>query len=250
MDAADKAPQTGAHLLLAHDRKDERPTFEELETRSYRATWLPRELSPQYGTAQFRTAVDRVLEFEESWRGRVRPEIDSPLLLPETAFKAEQSVKDVWSRARKVDQQRDRLDAVEKTINRFRDRHRKRDGWHDNNRLVFERGTPHGGHALPGWRKRKLTRQLPPGFHFDVKHERSGPFQVFEPGRGDTKIRLLYEFRSTWLRARRSLRLGVISVTAVLRADAASPRGAAAPRVSQTACAVRGGDSAAAADPP
>lgn len=178
MDAADNAPLTGAHLLLAHDREDERPTFEELKTRSYRAVWLPRKLSCQYGSCEFLAAVNRALLFEECWRRRVRPDIDSPLLLPETAFSAEPSVNELWSRARKVDQLRDRLDAVEKTVERFRNRHRKRDGWHDNSRLVFNHGALHGGHELPGWRSRKLTCQFPPGFHFDMRHEQNRRFQV------------------------------------------------------------------------
>ena len=178
MDAADNAHPAGAHLLLSHDHEQGRRQFNDLSTRSYRATWLPRQLSGQYGSAQFRAAVDRVLAFEESWRDRVRPRIDSPLLLPETAFLAEQSVRDVWSRARRVDEHRDHLDAVEKAIVRFRKRHRKPDGWHDNKRLVFEHGTQHGGLRLPEWRKRKLTCEFPLGLHFDVRHNQSRPFQV------------------------------------------------------------------------
>ena len=44
MDLADKAPVAGAHLLLAYDRRGPRPNLTELEVRSYRAIWLPREL--------------------------------------------------------------------------------------------------------------------------------------------------------------------------------------------------------------
>ena len=178
MSAADDAPLTGAHLLLAHDREDERPTFEELKTRSYRAVWLPRQLSCQYGSCEFQAAVNSALLFEECWRSRVRPDIDSPLLLPETAFAADPSVSNLWSRARRVDQLRDRLDAVEKAVERFRTSHRKRDGWHDRSRLVFNHGARHGGHELPAWRSRKLKCQLPLGFHFDVKHGQERRFQV------------------------------------------------------------------------
>ena len=178
MNAADNAPLTGAHLLLAHDREDERPTFKELKTRSYRAVWLPRRLSCQYGSCEFQAAVNSTLLFEESWRRLVRPDIDSPLLLPETAFTADPSVSTVWSRARRVDQLRDRIDAVEKALARFRTIHRKRDGWHDKSRLVFNSGPRHGGHELPDWRSRKLTCQLPLGFHFDVRHEQQRRFQI------------------------------------------------------------------------
>jgi len=178
MDAADNAPPAGAHLLLLHDHEQGRRQFKDLKTKSYRATWLPRQLSRQYGSNQFRTAVERVLYFEESWRDRVRPGIDSPLLLPETAFSTEPSVGDVWLRAGRVDEHRDHLDAVEKAIVRFRKRHRKPDGWHDNKRLVFKHGTPHGGLRLPEWRKRKLTCEFPSGFHFDVRHSQGRPFRL------------------------------------------------------------------------
>lgn len=173
MDAADDGPLSGVHLLLAHDREDERPNFVKLKTKSYRATWLPRGLSHRYGRSEFRTAVDDFLLFEESWRRRVRPDVGSPLLLPETAFSAAPSVSNVWSRARRVDQGRDRLDAVAQAIIRFRTMHRRKDGWRDDRDLVFKQGAPHGGHRLPAWRHRKLTCQFPPGFHFDVRSDRS-----------------------------------------------------------------------------
>ena len=119
MNAADAAPAAGVHLLLAHDLEDERPKFVELKSRSHRATWLPRGLSGRYGQPEFRTAVDEVLVFEECWRDRIRPYINSPLLLPETAFSAQHSVRDVWSRSRNVSRSRDRLNAVQNAIFRF-----------------------------------------------------------------------------------------------------------------------------------
>lgn len=181
--AAGEAPDAGAHLLLAHDREDERPRFGKLLARkSCRAVWLPRGLSRQYGAPDFQNAFDDFLNFEESWRSTVRPSIDSPLLLPETAFCAEPSVRDVWSRTRNVNRNRDRLDAVEKTIARFRDRHRRRGCWRDTRDLIFRRGAPHGGRSLPGWQCRKLTFSLPSGFHFDVKHRESQSFSISDRG--------------------------------------------------------------------
>ena len=90
----------GVHLILSHDREDERPAFSELQSMSLRATWLPRELSYLYGQATFCSAVDDILSYEECWRATIRPQIDSPLLLPETSFSAQHSVMDMWSRAR------------------------------------------------------------------------------------------------------------------------------------------------------
>lgn len=178
MDLADKAPGAGAHLLLAHGRAGPRPTLAEMEERSYRAIWLPREVLGQYGTAAFGAAIDQALVFEESWRALVRPSVDSPLLLPETAFSTTPSVRDAWKRARRVQQTRDNLDAVANVIDRFRKAHRTRDGWHGSDHLVFRRGAPHGGRCLPEWRGRKLTCQLPPGFHYDVRDDRGRLFRV------------------------------------------------------------------------
>ena len=181
MNAADGAPAAGVHLLLAHDLEDERPKFVELKSRSHRATWLPRELSGRYGQPEFRTAVDEVLVFEECWRDRIRPYISSPLLLPETAFSAQHSVRDVWSRSRDVSRGRDSLDAVQNAILRFRDIHRQHGAWHDTNQVVFAHATtPHGSHGLLSWQDRKLTCHLPPGFHFDVAHFRRRRFQVYD----------------------------------------------------------------------
>ena len=175
MDPSDErsgwAPAAGVHLLLAHDLEDERPKFVELKSRSHRATRLPRGLSGRYGQPEFRTAVDEVLVFEECWRDRIRPYINSPLLLPETAFSAQHSVREVWSRSRNVSQGRDSLDAVQNAIFRFRDIHRQHGAWHDTNQMVFAHAaTPHGSPGLLPWQDRKLTCHLPPGFHFDVAH--------------------------------------------------------------------------------
>jgi len=86
MAEADDAPDTGAHLLLAHDRQSDRSCFRDLDYRCHRVTWLPREKSRQYGQKEFLDAFDYFIEFEEEWRSRIRPEIESPLMLPETVF--------------------------------------------------------------------------------------------------------------------------------------------------------------------
>ena len=180
MHDVDNAPDAGVHLLLMHDHESERGNFAELESKSYRATWLASELSNQYGTQHFDHAVNLVLRFEESWRARLRPAINSPLLLPETAFSAVPSVRDTWTRARRVNDKSDSIDAVANAIRRFRQEHYNQGCWHDNRDLVFSRGPLHGFHGLPEWRQRKLTRHLPPGFHFDVRHSRSRAFRIID----------------------------------------------------------------------
>ena len=178
LEEADRAPDAGVHLFLAHDRESDRPSFRELSSRCHRAIWLPRELSRRYGQKEFLQAFDELINFEEEWRAKIRPEIGSPLLLPETAFFAEPSVSDAWSRARNVNRAQDNLNAVEKTIKRFSSRHRRRGFWYDCQELIFCHGPHHGGHGLPNWRHRKFTYCFPNGFHFDVRHSRSNNFHI------------------------------------------------------------------------
>ena len=169
----------GVHFVLAHDREGERPVFRrELRKRSLRAVWLRSPLSRQYGSPEFRRALDEALEFEEQWRGRVRPQANSPLLLPESAFEADVNVRETWLRAHDVVVGHDTIDAVEQSIDRFVRVHRQGSGWLDARRLRFNRGAAHGMHGLPGWRRQKLGFRLPDGFHFDVNNDRGRSFRL------------------------------------------------------------------------
>ena len=169
----------GAHFLLAHDREDERPGYRhELRRRSLRAVWLDRRLSVQYGSPDFREAIDNILEFEEQWRQYLRPDPNSPLLLPESAFGAKTNVRDTWRRSQDVVVGHDNIGAVRESIRRFVREHRKDSGWLDTSRLLFGRGAPHGVHGIPAWRRQKLGFRLPNGFHFDVKHEQGRSFRL------------------------------------------------------------------------
>lgn len=176
----DNGPNAGTHLLLAHDREDERPGFQELKRRSCRAIWLPRELSNRYGTDVFAKAIEEFLEFEEQWRSRLRPGLNSPLLLPQTAFSPHRSVKDIWKRVRAVHSRHDSIEAVEKSISRFYQHHRADGAWCDSRELAFSHDGYHGHHDLPAWRRRKLTFRFPDGFHFDVKHIRDRDFHLHD----------------------------------------------------------------------
>ena len=169
----------GVHFVLAHDREEERPAFRgELRGRSLRTVWLQRPLSTRYGSTEFRRAIDDVLAFEERWRGRIRPHLNSPLLLPESAFEAETNVRDTWLRAHDVVTGHDNIEAVDRSIERFVRVHRQGSGWLDVRRLRFNRGVPHGMHGLPGWRRQKLGSRLPDGFHFDVNSDRGRSFRL------------------------------------------------------------------------
>ena len=176
-----KSTDAGVHFLLAHDREDERPVFRrELRRRSLRAVWLDRHLSRQYGSNDFRQAIDGLLEFEEAWRQRLRPNLNSPLLLPESAFEAEANVRDTWRRVHDVVVGHDNISAVGEAVQRFFREHRKGSGWTDTRKLLFSRGAPHGLHDLARWRRQKLGFSLPSGFHFDVKHEQGRSFRLID----------------------------------------------------------------------
>ena len=178
MHHADDSNADGVHLILVHHRDDERSEFERMVCGSYRVIWIPRELSRSYGTEEFEGEISAVLQFEDRWRARIRPTIDSPLLLPETAFSASGPVVDMWRRAMKVRRGRDGLDAVQKVVGRFKHHHRKETIWRDSRELDFSRGPSHGGLHLPKRRRCKLTFNLPDGYHFDVRHRAGCPFRV------------------------------------------------------------------------
>ena len=178
MHRADESDADGVHLLLAHHRDDERSHFEQMICGSCRVIWISRELSRRYGTGEFKEEISAALQFEDRWRATIRPTIDSPLLLPETAFSASRSVVDMWRRAMKVRRGRDGLEAVQKVVGRFKRLHRKETIWRDTRELDFSRGTSHGGRHLPKRRRCKFTFNLPDGYHFDVKHRAGRPFHV------------------------------------------------------------------------
>ena len=178
MDQTDASNADGIHLFLSHYRENEYPRFEEEVSCSYRILWIPRAVSNYYGTNAFVDWIKTALEFEEGWRTSIRPTVDSPLLLPETGFSAQESVMDMWHRVRSVRQDKDTLGAVQKTISRFKIRHGRDNGWLDFRRLYFSKGVPHGGYHLPKWRRRKFTFELPDGFHFDVRHSEGSSFRI------------------------------------------------------------------------
>ena len=178
MRSAEAAAADGVHLILAHYRDDERPKFEDEASKSFRVVWLSRGIAQSYGAKAFDEAIGKALSFEDDWRRSLRPSIDSPLLLPETAFSAEMGVADMWRRAMRVREDRDSIAAVANMIGRFRERHRRSEKWRDVENLTFARGPSHGGQHLPGWRRMKLTFRLPDGFHFDVRHDANRAFFV------------------------------------------------------------------------
>ena len=69
-------------------------------------------------------------------------------------------------------------DGVHLILAHHKHHHRKETIWRDSRELDFRRGPSHGGRHLPKRRRRKLTFNLPDGFHFDVRHRAGRPFHV------------------------------------------------------------------------
>ena len=168
----------GVHLILAHNRESDRKKFEKDAADWCRVVWLPDPVFRNYPKPMFDEEIHRLLKFEAIWRASIRPSVESPLLLPETAFSSAQPVRDMWRRARRVGEGRDEIDAVKGLIQRFRHRHHRSGMWLDERKLRFKRGADHGGRQLPPRRRTKLTFRLPDGFHFDVSGESGRAFSV------------------------------------------------------------------------
>ncbi len=67
---------------------------------------------------------------------------------------------------------------VQDAVLRFRDLYFKKHAWRDEKGLTFSRGPNHGGLHLPPWRRKKLTFNLPNGFHFDVRRGERRSFDI------------------------------------------------------------------------
>ena len=177
LNEADQSDADGVHLILVHDMEGEHPFFAREIAAHYRVIWMAGSEARQYGKSNFDEALQSALRFEEGWRSEIRPTVDSPLLLPETGFSAHTSVAAVWRRAISVREGRDSLAAVRQVVQRFRGRHRVQRVWRDERSLNFHRGVPHG-HHIPVRQRRKLTFDLPKGFHFDVEADGARPFWI------------------------------------------------------------------------
>ncbi len=189
MQCAGDSGADGVHMLLAHYRDDERPCFKQKAGHSYRVIWISSGMSRKYGTDTFDEEIKNLLDFEDVWRKVIRPTLNSPLLLPETAFSAQHSVTDMWRRSRNVSREKDDVQHVKDVAQRFRKHHSKRKHrWQDTEGLTFSRRTDHGGMHLPSCRRKKLTFNLPDGFHFDVRHDKGRPFFVNDERRGRHKF--------------------------------------------------------------
>ncbi len=173
---ADQCDHDGAHILAFHNPEEERKEFEARVYSRHRLIWFDRDDAKFYGLAAFDEKVREIVEFEQQWRGAIRPgEASAALVLPESVFVSRSTVEALWKRAAKLRIGKDEIAKVTQLRDSFRSEHWKEGNWRDCKERIFDhRGARHG--STPEAKRWKFTLALPDGFHFDVKTARGGPF--------------------------------------------------------------------------
>ena len=193
MGRIDEARCDGAHLFLMHGKDSEWRTFKELGERSYRAVWLPADVCRQYGKSAVRADPERHAVLRGAVARQHKAKFELAAAVAGRRLSSGKAASEAWKRARTVHAGRDDLRDVANVVARFREAHRHQGHWIDERRLMYRHGTHHAIH-VSDWRKRKLTFDIPAGFHFDVQHERSRPFTLRARGRL-ARLRPVHECR-------------------------------------------------------
>ncbi len=129
--------------------------------------------------------LQAILSEESEWTARVKPSaMNSPLLLPQCAFKCERGHGDMWRHALAYGDMQN-IAGAEKAIEDFRDTHHRKlafqnyskYAWIDAADRIFDEDGPRHG-AAPYPRNWKFSYKVEPGFHYDVTHERGVRFSV------------------------------------------------------------------------
>lgn len=175
----------GAHILCFeadYSYEDTRTKYESTVGRRHRLLWMDPSIVKYFGDQVFEDRLRPVVDFEDEWRGKIRPAgVASPLFLPETCFEPKSQVSShIWERSYKVRRNVDDINAVKALVPRFRREHYQDGYWEDNRKLQFRRDPSDHVTTLPDhqW---KFTFQLPRGFHFDVMHPRGQGFHLRDP---------------------------------------------------------------------
>lgn len=158
----------GSHVFAYHHREDEYPEFNSRMHDRHRLVWMERDTLWYYGSDQYTQMIKDHLAFECTWRDKLRPGgVDAPGLLPEKSF-SPKKCKDMWSRMRSVQLNKDNLERILTLVKHFREIHYNKGRWEDNKGLQFKVASDrHGLHPPCG--RFKFTYQLPEGFHYDVR---------------------------------------------------------------------------------
>ena len=181
--AANELQHEGAHILAFHNNIDQREQFEREIVAQHRLVWVDKDVATGWGSAESDKRLHELAAFELEWRALIRPRgVSSPLMLPESAFKAKRAVSPMWAKAQRVQIDRDTLETVAILVNRFRQSHRQADqknAWKDTGGRLFAGPRPEHWHGdYPSNRRRKFTFLIPQGFHYDVTKARGGTFAI------------------------------------------------------------------------
>jgi len=161
----------GAHIFAFHACIDERERFERDVYARHRLVWLEKRLLSVYGETAFQSEMQRLADFEMTWRARVRPcSVREALVLPESSFSTNEAMAQVWERAQRVSTTHGDIESIEALFNHFRQLHHKSGCWQDRKELLFSYLGRHG--AADRYWQWKFTYLLPERFHFDVRHSR------------------------------------------------------------------------------
>ena len=176
---ADEPSHGGAHIFAFHGTESQRGEFEASVYGRHRLVWLDQSDLLVYGTKRFSTKIKSLIDFEQMWRGSVRPkDVRSPLILPECSFETTGAVSDTWKRAHRVRIGHDEIPSVASLIGLFRERHYSKGCWIDVHARRFDPGASRHGVHVPRERRWKFALEVPEGFHFDVQAERGQPFTI------------------------------------------------------------------------
>lgn len=175
-DAADAADGSGVHILAYHKDTNDRGQFEKEVRFKHRIVWLDHAWLYDHASDRWWGEIEERLRLEELWRERVRPlSHHHALILPSPTFSAE---RDPWTIAQRAETE-DEFARAQDEIRIFVERYQHRGVWRDDAALLFDSGGAQHGKA-PTDRRWKFTHQLPPSFHFDVKHEKRRAFSLVD----------------------------------------------------------------------
>lgn len=175
----------GPHVIAFKPKAETtRKWLSEYLSQFLRFKWLKNEFAMPELDDRIPALVDHlnfVLQNEQWWDENLKPtEVSSPLLLPQSAFRAKQSVRDLCEFANRVD--REAYPAFERSMETFVHAHTFKKGdksraWIDDKNNVFDwHGERHG--EIPFLQYWKMSYRVPDKFHYDVTSSKTPKCEI------------------------------------------------------------------------
>ncbi len=184
----------GTHVIGFNDDRDTRAKLFACVSECVRLVWSTKEHAESFGNASFDQELERILGLEFLWRENIRPDdIKSPLMLPDACFSAAAGLETMWRRASRA-HSADEILQTGTLIDNFRETYHKDYEDRSGKRIPAYISASHLAFKFPktadyhgvadDWRhRRKYTREIPRGFHYDVCHKRDQAFRLRVSGR-------------------------------------------------------------------